>query len=110
VPFHYQIIASNHRYNTWHGAEAQIWWSDLKTGTAVPLATLNGFDAKTMTLLTYASIKALNANVPAQEKQSGKTAAGGYNRSPPLSPPPPPSSNPEPPPSSKPPPELSKSP
>ena len=24
VAFHYQLVNSNHRYNTWHGAEAQI--------------------------------------------------------------------------------------
>lgn len=45
VAFHYQLVASNHRYNTWHGAKAQIWWSDLATGTATPLAALNGLDA-----------------------------------------------------------------
>jgi hypothetical protein len=42
VAFHYQIVNSNHRYNTWHGAEAQIWWSDLATGTATELYALNG--------------------------------------------------------------------
>jgi hypothetical protein len=45
VAFHYQLVNSNHRYNTWHGAEAQIWWSDLATGTASDLYALNGFDA-----------------------------------------------------------------
>jgi hypothetical protein len=44
VVYHYQTVASNHRYNTWHKAQAQIWWSDLKTGTAVSLDALNGFD------------------------------------------------------------------
>jgi hypothetical protein len=43
VAFHYQIVNSNHRYNTWNGAEAQIWWSDLATGTATSLDALNGF-------------------------------------------------------------------
>ena len=42
VAFHYQIKPSNHRYNTWHQATAQIWWSDLATGTAAPLGALNG--------------------------------------------------------------------
>jgi hypothetical protein len=42
VAFHYQTVNSNHRYNTWHGAEAQIWWSDLATGTATQLSALNG--------------------------------------------------------------------
>ncbi len=42
VAFHYQIVNSNHLLNTWHGAEAQIWWSDLATGTATPFSALNG--------------------------------------------------------------------
>jgi hypothetical protein len=45
VAFHYQIVNSNHLLNTWHGAEAQIWWSDLATGTASPLYALNGLNA-----------------------------------------------------------------
>ncbi len=44
VVFHYQINPSNHRYNTWHGATAQIWWSDLGTGNAIPLYQLNGLN------------------------------------------------------------------
>ena len=44
VAFHYQIVNSNHRYNTWHQAQAQIWWSDLATGAAVPLGALNGLN------------------------------------------------------------------
>ncbi|AKU98792.1 hypothetical protein AKJ09_05456 [Labilithrix luteola] len=42
VAFHYQIVSSNHRYNTWHQATSQIWWSDLATGTAKSLEQLNG--------------------------------------------------------------------
>ena len=45
VAFHYQIVNSNHLLNTWHGAEAQIWWSDLATGTASSLYALNGLNA-----------------------------------------------------------------
>jgi hypothetical protein len=45
VVFHYQVVNSNHRYNTWHGAQAQIWASDLATGKAVVLAALNGLAA-----------------------------------------------------------------
>jgi hypothetical protein len=45
VAFHYQIVNSNHLLNTWHGAEAQIWWSDLATGTASNLYALNGLKA-----------------------------------------------------------------
>jgi hypothetical protein len=42
VAFHYQIVNANHEYNTWRGAEAQIWWSDLATTTASNLFALNG--------------------------------------------------------------------
>jgi hypothetical protein len=51
VVFHNQLTnpTSSHRYNTWHGATAQVWWSDLGTGTATPLAALNGFDLATKT-------------------------------------------------------------
>jgi hypothetical protein len=44
VAFHYQLVNSNHLLNTWHGAEAQIWWSDLATGTASNLYALNGLN------------------------------------------------------------------
>jgi hypothetical protein len=49
LAFHYQIMPSNHRYNTWHNATAQIWWSDMGTGTATALATLDGFDLASKT-------------------------------------------------------------
>ncbi len=39
VAFHYQTASNGHQYNTWQGAQAQIWWSDLATGTAAPLST-----------------------------------------------------------------------
>ena len=45
VAFHYQIKNSNHEYNTWNGAQAQIWWSDLATQTAANLYALNGLKA-----------------------------------------------------------------
>jgi hypothetical protein len=45
VAFHYQIKNSSHEYNTWNGAQAQIWWSDLGTQTAANLYTLNGLQA-----------------------------------------------------------------
>ncbi len=50
VAFHYQIVNANHRYNTWNGAEAQIWWSDLATGTASPLLALNGLEPDGVTM------------------------------------------------------------
>jgi hypothetical protein len=51
VVFHYQIVNSNHRYNTWHQTQAQVWWSDLATGTAVPLGALNGLNPDTTSYL-----------------------------------------------------------
>jgi hypothetical protein len=46
VAFHYQIAdpSNDHLFDTWQGAEAQIWWSDLATGTASNLYTLNGLN------------------------------------------------------------------
>ncbi len=55
VVFHYQIVNSNHRYNTWSPAQAQIWWSDLPTGTATNLSALNGLDGTTSYLPTNAT-------------------------------------------------------
>ncbi len=49
VAFHYQVANSNHEFNTWHGAQAQIWWSDLATGTASSLNALNGLEPDGMT-------------------------------------------------------------
>ncbi|HEX4405749.1 MAG TPA: hypothetical protein VH560_13015 [Polyangia bacterium] len=45
VAFHYQLVNANHTFNTWQGAQAQIWWSDLASGTAAPLLALNGLEA-----------------------------------------------------------------
>jgi hypothetical protein len=54
VAFHNQITnpSASHRYNTWQGATAQVWWSDLKTGTPAMLGSLNGFDGTTSYLPT----------------------------------------------------------
>jgi len=45
VAFHYQIVNSNHLFDTWSPSLAQIWWSDLATGTASDLYALNGLNA-----------------------------------------------------------------
>jgi hypothetical protein len=55
VAFHYQIVNSNHRYNTWDGAQAQVWWSDLATGTASNLYALNGLESDGVTSYLPAS-------------------------------------------------------
>jgi hypothetical protein len=56
VAFHDQIgnPSGSHRYNTWHGATAQVWWSDLATGTATIMSTLNGLNGTTSYLPTNA--------------------------------------------------------
>jgi len=47
IAYHFQIapaMTGQHRYDTWHQAKAQIWWSDLETGTASVLGALNGLE------------------------------------------------------------------
>ncbi len=77
VAFHYQIVNSNHRYNTWHGAQAQIWWSDLKTGTASILGNLNGLDGTTNYLPTGANNHA-NDSTLNYEPTVNPVVSGGY--------------------------------
>jgi hypothetical protein len=46
VAFHVQLVGNGgDEFGTRNGAEAQIWWSDLATGTASSLDALNGLDA-----------------------------------------------------------------
>jgi hypothetical protein len=46
VAFHYQITSPNDHYiDTWKSATAQLWWSDLATGTASVLNSANGLQA-----------------------------------------------------------------
>ncbi len=54
VAYHLQVAnpSASHRYNTWNGAEAQVWWSDLATGTQANLSTLNGLNGTTSYLPT----------------------------------------------------------
>jgi hypothetical protein len=79
VAFHYQIVNSNHRYNTWHGAEAQIWWSDLATGTASSLFALNGLDSTGMTsYLPTIGTNHGNDTVLNYEPTVNPVASGGY--------------------------------
>jgi len=78
VAYHLQLAnpSASHRYNTWQGAQAQVWWSDLATGTAANLSTLNGLNGTTSYLPT-------NANHPDDttlnyEPTTAPEASGGY--------------------------------
>jgi hypothetical protein len=80
VAFHYQIVPAGHRYNTWQGATAQIWWSDLKTGTAVPLAALNGVNAGgTSSYLPTGPNNHADDTVLNYEPTVSPVASGGYS-------------------------------
>ena len=77
--FHYQIVNSNHRYNTWHGAQAQIWRTDLATGQAVVLAALNGLNAGgTTSYLPTGGNNHGNDTTLNYEPVVAPIAAGGY--------------------------------
>jgi hypothetical protein len=78
VAFHYQIVNSNHRYNTWHGAQAQIWWSDLKTGTAANLASLNGLDAGGMKYIPTGGGNHADDTTLNYEPTVNPVVSGGY--------------------------------
>jgi hypothetical protein len=78
VAFHRQIVASNHRYNTWHGAKAQIWWSDLKTGTAVALSALNGSIAGGTSYLPAGANNHADDTQLNYEPTVNPVASGGY--------------------------------
>jgi hypothetical protein len=79
VAFHYQIVNANHRYNTWMGAEAQIWWSDLATGTATSLDALNGLSAGgTTSYLPTGPNRHANDTVLNYEPTVTPEASGGY--------------------------------
>ncbi|APR80198.1 Hypothetical protein A7982_05545 [Minicystis rosea] len=77
VAYHYQIVASNHRYNTWHQAKAQIWWSDMATGTAAVLGALNGLDGATSYLPTGPNNHANDTELN-YEPTVNPIASGGY--------------------------------
>ena len=79
VAFDYQIVNSSHLFNTWQGAEAQIWWSDLATGTASNLNALNGLkgDGVTPYLPTGVNNHA-NDTVLNYEPTVNPVASGGY--------------------------------
>ena len=79
VAFHYQLVNAGHRYNTWNPAEAQIWWSDLATGTAASLYALNGFNPDGMTsYLPVGSGNHANDTVFNYEPTVNPVVSGGY--------------------------------
>ncbi len=78
VAFHYQIANSNHRYNTWNGAQAQIWWSDLKTGNATQLSALNGLNAGGTTSYLPTSATHPDDTVLNYEPTVSPVSSGGY--------------------------------
>jgi hypothetical protein len=79
VAFHYQLVNSNHLLNTWHGAEAQIWWSDLATGTASNLYALNGFGpGGTAPYLPTGPTNHANDTVLNYEPTVNPVSSGGY--------------------------------
>lgn len=79
VAFHYQIVNANHEYNTWHGAEAQIWWSDLATQTASNLYALNGLNpGGTSSYLPTGPNNHSNDTVLNYEPTVSPVSSGGY--------------------------------
>jgi hypothetical protein len=83
VAFNYQILGapttSNHLFNTWKGAEAQIWWSDLATGTASNLYALNGLNAGgTSSYLPVAAGNHANDTLYNYEPTVNPVSSGGF--------------------------------
>jgi hypothetical protein len=80
VAFHYQIKNSNHEYNTWNGAQAQIWWSDLGTQTAANLYALNGLTAggTASYLPTGTNHMPMGDTVMNYEPTASPVSSGGY--------------------------------
>jgi hypothetical protein len=81
VVFHDQLAnpSAAHRYDTWAGATAQVWWSDLATGDARVLAAANGLlsDGTTSYLPTGASNHDADTTLN-YEPTVSPVAAGGY--------------------------------
>ncbi len=80
VAYHDQLAnpAASHRYNTWHGAQAQVWWSDLATGTATALSELNGLTSGSTTSYLPTSSTHPNDTVLNYEPTVNPVASGGY--------------------------------
>jgi hypothetical protein len=79
VAFHYQLVNSSHEFNTWQGAEAQIWWSDLATGTSSVLGALNGLNpGGTTSYLPVGANNHANDTVLNYEPTVNPVASGGY--------------------------------
>jgi hypothetical protein len=79
VAFHYQLVNSSHLLNTWQGAEAQIWWSDVATGTASNLYALNGLTAGgASSYLPTGPTNHANDTVLNYEPTVNPVSSGGY--------------------------------
>jgi hypothetical protein len=78
VAFHYQIVNSNHLLNTWSPAQAQIWWSDLATGTASNLWALNGLNAGGTTSYLPTTSNHPNDTTYNYEPTVNPVSSGGY--------------------------------
>jgi hypothetical protein len=80
VVFHNQLSnpPASHRYNTWQGSTAQVWWSDMATGTATPLATLNGFDLASKISYLPTSASHPDDTVVNYEPTMAPVVSGGY--------------------------------
>ncbi len=80
VVFHNQLSnpPALHRYNTWRGATAQVWWSDLATGTATPLAALDGFDLTSKASYLPTSATHPDDTVLNYEPTAAPIVSGGY--------------------------------
>jgi hypothetical protein len=81
VAFHYQIAdpGNAHLFDTWQGSEAQIWWSDLATGTASNLYALNGFNAGgTTSYLPTGPNAHTNDTILNYEPTVNPVSSGGY--------------------------------
>jgi hypothetical protein len=78
VVFHNQLSnpSGSHRYNTWQGATAQVWWSDLATGTAANLSNLNGLSGAASYLPT--STTHPDDTVLNYEPTAAPLVSGGY--------------------------------
>jgi hypothetical protein len=75
VVFQYQNAGPE--METWHNSQAQIWWSDLATGTQGALSALNGLNGTTAYLPTGANNHTTDT-VLNFEPTVNPVASGGY--------------------------------
>jgi hypothetical protein len=80
VAYQYQLVLSSpeQELETRNGAEAQIWWSDLATGTAAPLSAANGLTAGGTSSYLPSSSAHPNDTVLNYEPTMSPMATAGY--------------------------------